>query len=272
MADVIDAVAVAMQAYRNQTETMLDDIMSGKPDVNNHTIFDWIKGGSFVNASRIPSISMFEKFFLGSLVAKTINGLWTQHEKIYVLRYATDKPDQSGGPAESRWYDPTEKAVYHLYVYRETGHLQGYQDAPYGLQNLSTDYQIPPTDITKSSALAWQMNISDLNQSEAFKIVTSALSNPNASDPFLQGPGWVGTWTIPVCDTGTQNWNTQYGDKKQGMGFLPCCCGKIFSPIFSVNLILNVCRYQLSRHEAIYRTRKLEVFPNSSPFLQGSTW
>jgi hypothetical protein len=217
-----------MQLYRNQTETLLDQLMAGNKDINQHTILDWIRVGAFVDPARIPSVSTFEKFFLGSLVGSTINSQWKEQGSFYVLRYATDDPDSSGGPVKSRWYDDQEKAVYHTYMYKQTGHLKGYQDAPAGLDTLSSNYSILGSDISKSSARAWQMERFNFNQSDSFKLLTNYMTNPKNTDPFLEGPGWAGIFSLAVCDMGSEyNWNTQYGDSKNGKGFLPCCCGKL---------------------------------------------
>jgi hypothetical protein len=52
-----------------------------------------------------------------------------------------------------------------------------------------------------------------------------AFSSNGSVSPFEQGAGWVGTWTLPVCDMGTNNWNTLYGIKPTRFGLMPCCCG-----------------------------------------------
>jgi hypothetical protein len=52
------------------------------------------------------------------------------------------------------------------------------------------------------------------------------MSSGNATSPFLDGPGWIGTFTLPVCDIGTHDWATAYDDSSTGrFGMLPCCCG-----------------------------------------------
>jgi hypothetical protein len=44
--------------------------------------------------------------------------------------------------------------------------------------------------------------------------------------PSLTSFPWLGTFTLPVCDIGTHNWTTAYGDTSPGrFGLLPCCCG-----------------------------------------------
>ena len=57
------------------------------------------------------------------------------------------------------------------------------------------------------------------------RIKASVASNGTLT-PFQDGIAWEGVWTIPVCDIGDRvEWNTQFGDKKEGYGRLPCCCG-----------------------------------------------
>jgi len=228
-----------MRDYRNITEVMFDDLVHGGKDANGHIILDWFKNGSFANGSRTPSMADVEQFYFRSLVSSTVNGVWTARDtanKIYVLRYETDNPSTSDGPEISRYYDKNERAVYHLYFYRETDHLTGYQDAPNHLTDLATNYSIAASEITKSAALGWQRGRYDFNRTQAFQLFIDTLRQGNGSDAWLDGAGWPGAWTIPVCDMGKNNWNTQYGVSKSnlpgfGMGYLPCCCGEdFFSP------------------------------------------
>jgi hypothetical protein len=54
------------------------------------------------------------------------------------------------------------------------------------------------------------------------------MSSPNSTSPFLDGPGWTGTFTLPICDIGTHNWTAPYDDPSGSwgrFGLLPCCCG-----------------------------------------------
>jgi hypothetical protein len=47
----------------------------------------------------------------------------------------------------------------------------------------------------------------------------------------------LGTWTFPVCDTGSYNWNSQYaGANALATPLLPCCCGKPNPTFFPLHL------------------------------------
>lgn len=109
-----------------------------------------------------------------------------------------------------------------MYKFTETGVLKGYLDAPWGLSELNgSDYGISGTDITKASARAWRQGGFNYTQSIAQNRLLEAASSGGALTPFQDGAGWEGTWTLPVCDMGTNDWNGQFGDS----GVFPCCCG-----------------------------------------------
>lgn len=84
-------------------------------------------------------------------------------------------------------------------------------------------------DITKSSAAAYRVaKFNFTHDDEVAQLQVSLTSNENPT-PFQQGAGWVGTWTLPVCDMGQNNWNTQYGNESTRFGLMPCCCGEFYS-------------------------------------------
>jgi hypothetical protein len=82
-------------------------------------------------------------------------------------------------------------------------------------------------DITKASARAFRVGGFSYTQDMAQERLVSSMSSNGTLTPFKDGAGWEGTWTLAVCDMGTHNWNTQFGNKTSRYGVLPCCCGKI---------------------------------------------
>jgi hypothetical protein len=111
--------------------------------------------------------------------------------------------------------------------YDEDGILRGHLDKPWGLDELNgTHYGINGSDITKASARAFRVGGFNYSQDIAHSRIVKSISSNGLLTPFTDGAGWEGTWTLPVCDMGTHNWNTQYGNDTSRYGMLPCCCGK----------------------------------------------
>jgi hypothetical protein len=129
-----------------------------------------------------------------------------------------------------------------VYRYSEDGILRGHLDKPWGLDQLSyapynisgsvslslvsrRGFLITLQDISKSSARAWLAGGFNYNNSMALQEIQGSLVSNGTQTPFQDGAGWTGTFTLPVCDMGYFDWNTQYGDKTSRYGLLPCCCG-----------------------------------------------
>ena len=109
-------------------------------------------------------------------------------------------------------------------------------------------------DITKASARAYRVAKFNFTHADEMAQLEAALASNGTTIPFEQGPGWVGTWTLPVCDMGTNNFNTQYGAKPTRFGMMPCCCGPNCSEtkqfIQAANMqgfqtVLHACQTQL---------------------------
>jgi hypothetical protein len=94
----------------------------------------------------------------------------------------------------------------------------------------------------------------------AFKQIQLSVSSNGTLTPYADGAGWIGqnvsstlfeailtihagTWTLPVCDIGTHQWNTQFGNKTSRYGMLPCCCG---NPPFSSTKPFHAPRNELT--------------------------
>jgi hypothetical protein len=91
----------------------------------------------------------------------------------------------------------------------------------------NTAYNISIADILVSSSRAWKYAGNNYTEETARNRIIASISSNGTLTPFQDGPSWEGIWTIPVCDIGNNiDWNTQFGDEQQGLGRLPCCCGK----------------------------------------------
>jgi hypothetical protein len=120
-------------------------------------------------------------------------------------------------------------------------------------------------DITKASARAFRIGGFNYTQSTAQNRIVDSLSSNGALTPFADGAGWEGTWTLPVCDTGTNNWNTQYGAQPSRYGMLPCCCGKFSSSPISTPpriTLMKKPRNKLHRHQNLRESSQHGKFPN----------
>lgn len=118
--------------------------------------------------------------------------------------------------------------------------------------SLTSSPYIPLTllkDITKAAAGAFRVaKFNYTNRIGQDRLVESFTNN--TLTPFKDGAGWEGTATIPVCDTGSHNWNVQYGPKTNNQfDWFPCCCGTDSSYLNLIRTfnLLSVCehRYQL---------------------------
>jgi hypothetical protein len=119
------------------------------------------------------------------------------------------------------------KISYHRFSYDDQKNFGGYLVAPPNIQKFnSTTYNLSVINAVVSSARAWQYAGNNYtNRDGQDRIIASVASNGTLT-PFQDGSAWEGVWTIPVCNVGSNvDWNTKFGDKKQGYGRLPCCCG-----------------------------------------------
>ncbi|KAB5513128.1 hypothetical protein GE09DRAFT_1295358 [Coniochaeta sp. 2T2.1] len=198
----------------------------GYEDDMQHTILDYAAGGGWVDVTSIPSATVFDEFYFRHMVASTVNSQWN-NSKIFTIFQQTGDPGSTGCANETMWYSPEHGGVHCTYLYTESGTLSGYLDKPYGLDVLMNEtYGISGVDITKSSAKAYRLAGFNFTEDDAWSALSNAMSSPNSTSPFLEGPGWTGTFTLPVCDIGIQNWTTAFGDTSAGrFGMLPCCCG-----------------------------------------------
>lgn len=111
-------------------------------------------------------------------------------------------------------------------------------------------------DMTVSSYKAYKKSKFNFSAQDGADILNDAMLSGQAAQPFREGAAWpgqyssssqgtypirpptsleenrltkcgtrAGTWTIPICDTGQYNWNTQFGNTGHPWPPLPCCCG-----------------------------------------------
>jgi hypothetical protein len=87
-------------------------------------------------------------------------------------------------------------------------------------------YNLNITDAVVSSSRAWQYAGNNYTDQDAQNRIVASVASNGTLTPFQDGSAWEGVWTIPVCNVGNNvDWITEFGDKKQGYGRLPCCCG-----------------------------------------------
>jgi hypothetical protein len=109
--------------------------------------------------------------------------------------------------------------------------------------------------MVESSARAWQYSGYNYTNVTATARILDSIGSNRTLTPFQDGVKWEGVFNVPVCDIGAHiEWNTQYGDKKEGFGRLPCCCGpncsdtKAFVEAAGMNgfqQLLSGCKSQL---------------------------
>ena len=241
---ISEAASQAAQQSRNSIESWASVLFSGGQDEANNTILDYSKGGGFV-AGDLPSNTMFENFWKMSLIARTINSQWTT-DKNFVTFARTADQDISVGPEISRYYSNETGGVYYLYQWNKKK-LQ----MPKEMMSLQhPEYNIQPSDVTASSARAFEVAGFNYTPSVALDRIKSSIFN-NTFAPLTEGSRWEGLWTLPVCDMGDNvQWNGLYGESNMA----PCCCGpdcrdtKTFVELANlkgVNSYRNQCSKQL---------------------------
>lgn len=179
-----------------------------------------------VDHSFLPSASEIEAFFKKQLISAVINHQWRKR-KIFTTFYRTNDTADASGPNATRYYSSETGGVYYTYAYEESGILKGYLTQPKGLDELNdSSWGIAGSDITKSSAGSARIGRFNFTQDMAEQALHDAIASNGTLSPWDDGAGWRGTWTLPVCDMGTHNWNTQFDAKPSRYGMLPCCCGE----------------------------------------------
>lgn len=153
---------------------------------------------------------------------------------------------------------------------------------PFGLDKLNGSlYNISRSDITKASAAAYRVAKFNFTHADETAQLEEAFASNGTVSPFEQGAGWVGTWTLPVCDMGANNWNTQYGAKPTRFGYLPCCCGPSCSEtkefIAAANMegfqtVLHACQGQLKDSSIRYEDVEYGIKWKRSYPLRFAVW
>jgi hypothetical protein len=103
-------------------------------------------------------------------------------------------------------------------------------------------------DISKASGAAYRVAGFNFTHEDENAQLQNSLASSGSISPFEQGAGWIGTWTLPVCDMGQNNWNTQYGDQSSRFGLMPCCCGELSfgsGTILMMHILTKCTRDQL---------------------------
>ncbi|KAK4168142.1 hypothetical protein QBC43DRAFT_296821 [Cladorrhinum sp. PSN259] len=241
------------ESTRNTLSEWANTTFQGQKDGSDGTILNYIAGGAFVAASVIPAPGAIESFYKAQMASRTINEKWRTSEVFIMFTQTLDEDDISG-PNQTKYYSKEDKGVYYLYRMHE-GRMTSRLSKPEGLDDLNgTQFGISGYDITKSSARAFRAGGFNYTQEIQLKELEAAMASNHTLDPFAEGAGWSGTWTIPVCDTGKYDWNSQYDDSTFKYGRLPCCCGadckdtKAFvkaANILGSQTFLRVCYEQL---------------------------
>jgi len=131
----------------------------------------------------------------------------------------------TSGPADTKYYSSVDNGVYYLYQFYDDGNYEDHLGQPLNMENLS-DFQINPNELSESSAAAFRQARFNFTTNDTVSLLESMLSDRNSTSPLSMGSAFPGTWTFPVCDTGSYNWNSQYEGANPSLSpLLSCCCG-----------------------------------------------
>ncbi|KAK0720232.1 hypothetical protein B0H67DRAFT_180062 [Lasiosphaeris hirsuta] len=261
--DMQNYAGVYGESTRNMISDWANSTFQGQKDAAGQTILDYIEGGAFVDPRSIPSSKSIESFYKTQMVSRTINAKW-RTSKVFVMFTTTENVDDISGPNQTKYYSEEDRGVYYLYEIHEGSRMTSQLGKPEGLDDLNgTYFGILGQDISKSSARSFRAGQFNYTQEMQTKELENAIASNDSVNPFAEGAGWSGTWTIPVCDTGKHNWNVQYDDSSSRYGRLPCCCGKFkaVNGVIPRDHLLPAnpearTRLELQRHKSICRGRK----------------
>ncbi|KAF3921115.1 hypothetical protein AA313_de0210271 [Arthrobotrys entomopaga] len=208
-------------------------VFDGAPDQNGNTILDYLKNGSFVDITKLPTQDRIQSFYTKQLIGRFVTAGWKQ-KKIFVIRNELDDSTSSFCPDSTRYYNKTEQAEYCTYFYYEYDVLVGYLDDPPALSFLKSNFSISGNDISASAAAAFSLGGLNFTTEMAYQANSHPVHNNDSVIDFDNGAANAGTFNIPVCDAKRQwssiNLNqsiTQFGNGaiSDKYGMLPCCCG-----------------------------------------------
>ncbi|KAK6523216.1 hypothetical protein TWF694_006108 [Orbilia ellipsospora] len=232
-AEIKYAVSQYEVNLQNTTTQEAKRVFGGAPDQNGNTILNYLKEGSFVDITKLPTQDKIQAFYTKQLIGRFVTAGWRE-KKIFAIRNELDNSTMSFCPNTTRYYNETEQAEYCTYFFYEYGVLRGYLDDPPALSFLQSNFSISGNDISASAAAAFSLGGLNFTQDMAYQANGHPVYDNGSVINFDNGAANAGTFNIPVCDAKKQ-WSTI--DLKQGVtqfgngaisekyGMLPCCCG-----------------------------------------------
>lgn len=212
-----DMIVTFSQTSRDALELWSNNTFSGKLDVHNLTIIDYINGGRFLLAESIPDMKSVVQYYKSVLVARIVNLLW-RTKQVYVI--STSQNLNATGEEQSvqniSWTSPSSGRTFVLY------HFDGSkQVAPPGILRLK-DYDIQASQIAKSSGRSWEAAGNNYTTEVGLNDLTGTNSSSDSTfDQFEEQAAAKGVFTLATCDVGLRAESIQ----PYGASILPCCCG-----------------------------------------------
>ena len=212
-------------------------LMHGQNYQGTGDIRTYLSGGLFVNFGGVDKNAVTDTVNR-LLIAQAINSLW-RTQKVFIMG-GTPCGDKTLGPGPDNAMLCVDGKAWFLYYWQEndvislTSHQWGWTNGPPGADQLGQgDYAgITIQDVIKSSLGSYIAAGYSYNYTFGADRVQDALKTGWAK-PSDQGPGWEGTFTLPVCDIGwAMNQNIQgkqYILQPWGHNYRPWWCALVCS-------------------------------------------
>ncbi|KAI9699734.1 MAG: hypothetical protein M1836_002768 [Candelina mexicana] len=227
------------------------------PGPGSFNITDMMKNGSWVNPNVVTRVSDLNRKIRTEILARSIDSLWktpTQNKMWVLFKDLEDDASQSKcendvvcvdktGPQDSIYC--ADGGVYYTYNFIEVKGEGGGVGWPWGADKLEKTVNITMKAVTEASAKSYRLmkdtggdpfNFTQTNGTAAFLFSAftprSSPSDYNNTDLSESVGRFPGSWTLPVCDISTWNyeWNwdyTQANFDSKGAYWThpPCLCG-----------------------------------------------
>ena len=203
-------------------DTFANRTFAGKADVNNNTIVEYISSGTYTVEPE-TSVALVQLSYRTIFVGKAVNSYWRSGPN-YVVSTSAQMNSSDNYPKNESWFSNATSRRYAAYHYDGMGPkmLPGLT-ALNNTNDLLYDYTYPP-QIPQAAGRAWEAAGHNYTYEVAKRRILDAVASPKTLNPFGDGAGWEGVYTLPVCDVGDhKDWLPEYGS--QSTNKLPCCCG-----------------------------------------------
>ncbi|KAI9681540.1 MAG: hypothetical protein M1817_002825 [Caeruleum heppii] len=224
-------IGIVSKTARNALSEASNSLLMGERDDGGRHLWDYLADGTFTKRPKDESASI-TKFLTTVYTAGAINTLWKSDRTYIVASETSNCEGDWRGPQESKYCRPGDPHVYYAYMIPKHGSPFPQVWLPLGHDKLSSyDPALSLGVAMESSIRAYYTAGFNYEDVRLFRWSDAALNGAvagNTSAPFIDGPKFEGTFTIPVC-------YSPYGMalsrvKSDKARRYPCKCGRDGGP------------------------------------------